>query len=87
MSDPTNGNLVAEAAFMKFCGSIYSSLNKKHFLKKLKEKEVAYKIDEKCFKICMSVQIEFYSCFDDCEIKYLSSKFVQDNDIDTRPNI
>ena len=45
---------------------------------KLLENELAYFINTQCFKVCINTQIVFKECIENCEIKHLSSKFIQD---------
>lgn len=79
MSDSNNSSYLSAKAFMNYCSSFFQGLNKKKFSKIEKDNELAFMIDEKCFKVCMSVSgVHFYSCFDECEVKHMGSKALHD---------
>lgn len=42
-------------------------------------KELFFEISKECFKVCInSNNIDFEECFDNCEVKLMSIKFIQD---------
>lgn len=68
----------SKSLFINFLINHYSMYYRYTFKEKVLNEELAYLINLQCFKICINTKVEFFDCFDNCEIKYMSSKFIQD---------
>ena len=64
--------------FLSFLTKYYAMYYRYTYKDKVLNEELAYLINYQCFNICINSKVEFYDCFDNCEIKYMSSKFIQD---------
>ena len=68
----------SKSLFISFLSNYYKLYYRYTYKNKILNEELAFLINYQCFNICINTKVEFYDCFDNCEIKYMSSKFIQD---------
>lgn len=71
-------NFMAQHCLMNFVSMYSDSLERRLYRSKLLNQEFAYQIDSTCLKVCLNIDLDFKNCFNNCEIKLLSSKYLQD---------
>lgn len=81
-----NSNTAIDSLIIKFYLSFENKLDELHYNYRFKQYRLTMEINKICFKICYDISKSntnnnFYECFDKCEVKLLSSKYIQDKEI------